>query len=83
MRPFFAALALLAACGGAHAQGYPSQPITFVIPFAAGGDSDLSGRNVAQLTLGLPTDLPLAPYALERFATGRPLVGRYGSGAVS
>ena len=27
---------------------YPSKPITFVIPFSAGGDSDLSGRNVAQ-----------------------------------
>jgi len=33
--------------GAAHAQGYPSKPITFIIPFAAGGDSDLSGRNVA------------------------------------
>lgn len=42
----FAAMVALAA-GGAHAQ-YPQKPITFVIPFAAGGDSDLSGRNVAQ-----------------------------------
>ena len=39
-------LALLAS-GAALAQSYPSKPITFVIPFAAGGDSDLSGRNVA------------------------------------
>ena len=35
------------AAGTAAAQGYTSKPITFVIPFAAGGDSDLSGRNVA------------------------------------
>lgn len=39
--------ALAFACAGALAQGYPSKPITFIIPFAAGGDSDLSGRNVA------------------------------------
>jgi sarcosine oxidase subunit beta len=41
------------------------------------------GRLLAQAALGLPTDLPLASYALERFATGALLTGRYGSGAVS
>ena len=45
MRALVALLAL--AAGAAWAQGYPSKPITFIIPFAAGGDSDLSGRNVA------------------------------------
>jgi len=46
VKKLIAALAL-AGCSAAFAQGYPSKPITFVIPFAAGGDSDLSGRNVA------------------------------------
>jgi tripartite-type tricarboxylate transporter receptor subunit TctC len=41
----FAAATLIAST--AFAQSYPSKPITFIIPFAAGGDSDLSGRNVA------------------------------------
>jgi len=41
------------------------------------------GRVLAQSALGLATDVPLAPYALERFREGRPLVGRYGKGAVS
>ena len=44
--------ALLAVLAGgsalAQAQEYPTKPILFVIPFAAGGDSDLSGRNVGQ-----------------------------------
>ena len=31
----------------------------------------------------VPTDVSLAPYALERFRSGRLLVGSYGSGAVS
>jgi tripartite-type tricarboxylate transporter receptor subunit TctC len=45
MKPWLALLISLSAAA-AQAQ-YPTKPITFVIPFAAGGDSDLSGRNVA------------------------------------
>lgn len=41
------------------------------------------GRVLAQAALGQPTDVPLASYALERFRGGRPLLGRYGAGAVS
>jgi sarcosine oxidase, subunit beta len=41
------------------------------------------GRVLAQEALGMPTDLPLAPYSLERFRAGRLLEGKYGSGAVS
>jgi tripartite-type tricarboxylate transporter receptor subunit TctC len=51
MKPSLAwivSLAVAACSPSVLAQGYPSKPITFMIPFAAGGDSDLSGRNVAQ-----------------------------------
>ena len=40
-------------------------------------------RVLAQEALGLATDVPLAPYALERFARGALLTGKYGQGAVS
>lgn len=46
-RIFAIALALFATQAAAQ-QDYPAKPILFVIPYAAGGDSDLSGRNVAQ-----------------------------------
>jgi tripartite-type tricarboxylate transporter receptor subunit TctC len=55
-----AALAL--AWSQALAQGaYPSKPITFVIPFAAGGDSDLSGRNVGQHASKYLNSQPIVP----------------------
>ena len=41
------------------------------------------GRVLAQQALGLPTDVSLAPYALERFRGGHLLQGLYGQGAVS
>jgi tripartite-type tricarboxylate transporter receptor subunit TctC len=48
---------LLLAVGGASAQTYPSKPIRVVIPFVAGGSSDIVGRAIAskfQEFLGQP-----------------------------
>ena len=48
---------MLAATLPVTAQTYPARPITVIAPFAAGGDSDASGRNlaaVAQKYLGQP-----------------------------
>jgi len=42
------AMGLAAAVAAAHAQSYPARPVTIVVPFAAGGGSDLLARLVAQ-----------------------------------
>jgi len=48
-RTIVAALAgLLALAGSASAQNYPSRPLTMVVPFAAGGPTDVLGRVIAQ-----------------------------------
>ena len=60
MKPMVFGAALLASAA-AFAQGYPSKPITFVIPFAAGGDSDLSGRNVAAHASNDLNNQPIVP----------------------
>jgi len=41
------------------------------------------GRILAQEALGLPTDVSLDAYSIERFRTGALLRGKYGVGAVS
>jgi tripartite-type tricarboxylate transporter receptor subunit TctC len=42
------ALALIGTAISAHAQEYPTRPITMVVPFAAGGPTDTVGRMIAQ-----------------------------------
>jgi len=53
MRPMLAALctgcmALAVPAGAQTADHYPSKPITYVVPFAAGGTTDLLGRLIGQ-----------------------------------
>ena len=61
MTRFALAAAFTLATTQALGQGYPSKPITFVIPFAAGGDSDLSGRNVGQHASKYLNNQPIVP----------------------
>lgn len=39
----------LALAGGAQAAEFPSQPITWIVPYAAGGGSDVTARSVAEV----------------------------------
>ena len=48
MRRLFVLLFAWLLASGAAAQGYPSGPVTMVIPFAAGGPTDVLGRIVAE-----------------------------------
>src|SRR3981081_1806579 len=44
LQAFFAIAALCATSLGAAAQTYPSRPVTFVVPYAAGGGTDQRAR---------------------------------------
>jgi tripartite-type tricarboxylate transporter receptor subunit TctC len=58
----------------ARAQSYPSKPITMVVPFAAGGGSDATGRILAErmrVSLGQPVIVEIITGANGSIGTGR------------
>ena len=48
IRSLIAAAVCVVAAGPAAAQNYPSKPVTIIIPFAAGGPTDIVGRQLGQ-----------------------------------
>src|ERR1700749_4702509 len=43
-----AALAIVVLSAAAHCQTYPEKPVTFIIPFAAGGGADVVARSLQE-----------------------------------
>src|ERR1700754_2090350 len=82
MRKFLVALGLawLIGLAGASAQSFPSRPLTMIVPFPAGGITDIIGRIVAEgmrQQLGQPVVVENAPGAggtigLTRIARATP-----------
>ena len=68
------AAALPAFSHGANAQAYPTRPITMVVPFPPGGQTDVIARNVAgrmRAALGQPVIIENVTGAAGTIATGR------------
>ena len=66
LKTVLCALAAVAAMGAAHAQTYPAKPITWIVPFSAGGPTDALARSIAEHVareVGQPIVIDNAPGA--------------------
>lgn len=69
---FVIGAALLGATSGAHAQGFPTKPIRLLVPYTAGGSTDVVARAVGakmQETLGQALVIENRPGGAEILAT--------------
>ena len=77
MKRLLAAIAItLAGAGNAHAESFPSRPITIVVPFPAGGPTDSLARVLAERMKG-----PLGQSVIVENPTGA--AGTIGTGRVA
>jgi len=68
------AIATFVAIGGASAQTYPAKPVTWIVPFAAGGPTDALARSIAERVgreIGQPIIIDNAPGAGGTVGAGK------------
>jgi len=65
------AVAVLAAQGGAQAQGYPERPVRLIVPFQPGGPVDTTARIVSRLAENLRIGNSFAPVPQRANGSGK------------